>query len=41
MGKNEIYAAYDAVISLESSGNFSSACKIMTSINKNFKTIEK
>ena len=34
MSKFEIYAAYDAIISLEASGDFRGACKKMKSINK-------
>lgn len=34
MSRGELYAAYDAVISLESSGNFAEACRIMKCINK-------
>ena len=34
MSRNEIYEAYDAIISLEASGDYATACKKMRSINK-------
>ena len=37
MSKSEILAAYDAIISLEASGDFATACKKMKSINLEMK----
>ena len=34
MSRQEVYAAYDAVISLEASGDFRGAGRVMRSINK-------
>lgn len=37
MSKSEIFAVYDAIVSLEASGNFATACKKMRSINREMK----